>query len=131
EAHVPPALLQFRQQGEEVRLRARDARDLLQVQDGHVAAAARIPSAHVSTDWLRATRSRSVRPISARSSGLKAANQRSRSARLSGESRSKKSGKPAKRASKTGFDASTGRHAAAASYTTLSGAPASMLLTGT
>ena len=30
-------------------------------------AAARIPSAHVSTEWLPATRSRSVRPISARS----------------------------------------------------------------
>jgi hypothetical protein len=118
ETHVPPALLQPWQQREQVSLRARDARDLLQMQDGSVAvheAAARIPSAHVSTEWRCATRSRSVRPISARSAALSPANQRSRSARLSGDSRSNESGKPENSSSKTGFDASTGRHAAAAS----------------
>ena len=90
EAHVPAALLQLREEGEQMRLRARDACDLLQMDDLH--AAARMPSAHVSTEWLRATRSRSVLPISARSSAVSPANQRSRSARLSGDSRSKKSG---------------------------------------
>ncbi len=91
EAHVPTALLQLRQQRQQMRLRAGDAGDLLQVEDVHVAAA-RMPSAQVSTECLRATRSRKVRPISARSAALSAANQRSRSARLSGDSRSKKSG---------------------------------------
>ena len=50
---------------QEMRLRAGDAGDLLQVEHRAVAvhdAAARIPSAHVSTEWLRATRSRSTCP---------------------------------------------------------------------
>ena len=93
EANVPAASLQLRQQREQVCLRARDPGHLLQVQDGHDDdAAARIPSAQVSTEWLRATRSRSVRPISERSAPSRAASQRSRPARLDGDPRSKKSG---------------------------------------
>ena len=53
EPDVPAPLLQSRQQREQMRLRARDPGHLLQVQDGSVLthrAAARIPSAHVSTE---------------------------------------------------------------------------------
>src|SRR3954454_20530398 len=92
EAHVPAALLQLRQQREQVRLGAGDAGDLLQVEDVHAAAAAMTPSAHVSTGCERATRSGSVRPLSARAPPLNLANQRRRSSRLSGEPRSKNNG---------------------------------------
>ena len=53
EPHVPTALLEARQEREQMRLRARDAGHLLQMQYESVAvhrAAARIPSAHVSTE---------------------------------------------------------------------------------
>ena len=53
EANVPSALLQAREQREEVRLRAGDAGDLLQVQDGVGVphrTASRTPSAQVSTE---------------------------------------------------------------------------------
>src|SRR5262249_46459026 len=48
-AHVPTSFLQLWQQREQVRLRARDAGNLLQMENVHVAAAM-MPSAHVSTE---------------------------------------------------------------------------------
>ena len=95
EADVPAPLLQSREQRQQVRFRARDPGHLLQVQHGAALAhraAARTPSAQVPTECRCATRLRNVCPISARSPSSSAANQRRRSARLSGESRSKSSG---------------------------------------
>src|SRR5439155_25370092 len=92
ETDVPTALLQPGQKREQVRLRPGDTGDLLQMKNTHAAAALRIPSAHVSTEWCRATRSRRALPISPRSASPDDANQRKRSARLSGDSRSNRSG---------------------------------------
>ena len=118
EPHVPAARAQIGQELQEVRLRAGDARDLLGVEDdavGHaIPAASRMPRAHDCTEWLAATRARSVCPRAALSSGLMAASARMRSASEPGSQRVKRcSG--ARSSSKIGLEASTGRHAAAAS----------------
>ena len=77
EADVPAAGAKIGQQLEQVRLGARDSRDLLRVEDeavGHETpgaraspAASRAPRAHDSTEWPSSTRSRNVLPSAARS----------------------------------------------------------------
>ena len=71
-AHVPAALAQARQQREQVRLRAGDARDLLQMEDGSALhrrpTVASTASAQCSTEWLAPRRARAAPVGAARSS---------------------------------------------------------------
>ncbi len=91
EAHLPPALAQIREELQQVRLRAGDARDLLGVEHDavlhEIPAASRMPRAHDCTEWPSATRSRSLRPSAPRASGLSAASARTRSASAPGSQR--------------------------------------------
>ena len=66
---VQAALAKQRQQRQQVRLRARDARDLLDVQDPGHADRREHASAQCSTECSRRTRSRSSSPIARRRSG--------------------------------------------------------------
>src|SRR5581483_6170662 len=116
---------------EHVHLRPGDARHLLDVEDGrHRRAASTTASAQEPTEWDAATRSRSAWPSRRRSCGARRASPARRSASERGSSRSKRSSGPS-RVSKAGFDATAGTQLAHASKTTLSVAPARMLLTST
>ena len=113
---VPAALAQVRQQRQQMRLRAGDARDLADVQDGR----RRCSPARELHDRGRPTSRRSARARPARAARARprevelpqpADPRRRARPRPPAESAARRGGSPAK----TGFDASTGRQVAAAS----------------
>ena len=120
ELDVPPALAEIGEELEQVRLRAGDARDLLDVEDEPVAAHLPRPRrgedpARPGLDGVALLDAFAQAPSErCRSSASSAARVRIRSTRLCTSSRAKRcSGSSSE--SKTGFDASTGTQLAAAS----------------
>src|SRR5262249_2656083 len=111
EVDVPAALLQVRQQLQQVRLGAGDPGHLLHVQDVHRRATRSTSSAQCPTECRSSTAARRPLPVAF----LSALRRRtSFSARSRGSSRRKRSS-DGRTSSKPLFDASTGMHVAAAS----------------